>query len=337
MSSLEWYFILTATVWDVEVEMQHILFMFYILFFATGFMGTAALAVLRFRIQSRLLGPLLLFQIVFLAALGMTLIYFYLQNVSAELGLISIVVMNIVMVLNAALYGIVLAVVRRLSLLPISTTQFSSILFRAALITASLSILKIAANILFVDLSAAGSPLAATISEASAWSLGGYILNTFSMLFFGIAAVRFKPTSGEPKIIGSLLRGYGICILIFTPAGIAEYIIETLEMPGLPFLSLDHFFYLAWNLVSMSIAVRLFRPLKGGNYAEDPVPEERARVLRLSSREREAAVLISRGMSNKEIAAELGISPATVRTHIYNLYQKAGARSRVELLNKLKV
>jgi len=156
------------------------------------------------------------------------------------------------------------------------------------------------------------------------------------MVFFGIAAVRFKPASGEPKIMKSLLKGYGICTLVFAPLGMAEYVIELQGIPGLPFLSLDHFFYLAWNLVSMSAAVRLFRPSKGGHYDEDPVPEERVRVFGLSSREREAAVLISRGMSNKEIAAELGISPATVRTHIYNLYQKAGARSRVELLNKLK-
>jgi DNA-binding NarL/FixJ family response regulator len=45
--------------------------------------------------------------------------------------------------------------------------------------------------------------------------------------------------------------------------------------------------------------------------------------------------MIARGLANKEIAAELNISPATVRTHIYNLYRKAEARSRVELINKL--
>ena len=78
--------------------MQHILFIFYIIFFATGFMGASALIVLRFRIKSRLIGPLLLFQVLFLAALGLTLIYFYLQNVSAGLMVVSIVVMNSIMV-----------------------------------------------------------------------------------------------------------------------------------------------------------------------------------------------------------------------------------------------
>ena len=68
----------------------------------------------------------------------------------------------------------------------------------------------------------------------------------------------------------------------------------------------------------------------------DSVPEERIRALGLSTREVEMSIMIARGLANKEIAGELGISPATVRTHIYNLYQKVGARSRVELLNKLR-
>jgi DNA-binding NarL/FixJ family response regulator len=46
--------------------------------------------------------------------------------------------------------------------------------------------------------------------------------------------------------------------------------------------------------------------------------------------------MIARGMVNKQIASELGISPATVRTHIYNLFQKAGATSRIGLLNALR-
>jgi DNA-binding CsgD family transcriptional regulator len=57
--------------------------------------------------------------------------------------------------------------------------------------------------------------------------------------------------------------------------------------------------------------------------------------LGLTERERSMVEMIARGLANKEIASELGISPATVRTHIYNLYRKVGARSRVELLNRI--
>jgi DNA-binding CsgD family transcriptional regulator len=132
------------------------------------------------------------------------------------------------------------------------------------------------------------------------------------------------------------MKAYGLCALVFAPMGLVEFAVDAAFLPWLPSLSTDHFFYLAWNIVSMTAAVRLFTPGEGGVPMLDSVPEERMRSLGLSAREAEMAVLIARGLANKEIAADLGISPATVRTHIYNLYQKAGARSRVELLNKLR-
>lgn len=299
-------------------------------------MGTAALAVLRFRIKSRLIKPLLFFQVIFLTALGLTLVYFYQQNLSASSSRGLPLLMSIIMVLNAALYAVVIVVVRRLANMSREAGRLTKILYTAAVASASLSILKIFANVFIVVFSTAGISFATVMAEANAWSLGGYILNTVSMFLFGISAVRSFSISGEPKIIGTLVRGYGICTLVFALLGLTEYFIEALELPSLPILSLDHFYYLAWNIISMTAVVRLFRPSEN---TEDPggaVPEERVRALNLSPREKEAAVLISRGMSNKEIAAELCISLATVRTHIYNLYKKAGARSRVELLNKLK-
>jgi DNA-binding CsgD family transcriptional regulator len=40
---------------------------------------------------------------------------------------------------------------------------------------------------------------------------------------------------------------------------------------------------------------------------------------------------LCRGLSKKEIAAELGISPATVKRHVEGIYQKAGVHDRVRL------
>ena len=82
--------------------------------------------------------------------------------------------------------------------------------------------------------------------------------------------------------------------------------------------------------------MRLLRPSESGTPVLEAVPEERVRSLGLSAREVEMAVMIGRGLTNKEIAEELYISPATVRTHIYNLYQKVGAGSRIELINMLR-
>lgn len=49
---------------------------------------------------------------------------------------------------------------------------------------------------------------------------------------------------------------------------------------------------------------------------------------RLSYREWEVVGLVEEGMSNAEIAAALWISPATVRTHLENIYAKLRVRSR---------
>ena len=48
----------------------------------------------------------------------------------------------------------------------------------------------------------------------------------------------------------------------------------------------------------------------------------------LSKREREILSRVARGQDGPEIASELVVSPATVRTHIGNAIRKLGARSR---------
>jgi DNA-binding NarL/FixJ family response regulator len=52
----------------------------------------------------------------------------------------------------------------------------------------------------------------------------------------------------------------------------------------------------------------------------------------LSPRERAVALLIAGGLSNKDVARELGLSPSTVKTHVHNIFQKLGVRSRQSLI-----
>jgi DNA-binding NarL/FixJ family response regulator len=52
---------------------------------------------------------------------------------------------------------------------------------------------------------------------------------------------------------------------------------------------------------------------------------------RLSEREQMVAALVSRGLRNRQIAAELKISENTVKRHLQSIFSKTGVRDRLEL------
>ncbi len=84
--------------------------------------------------------------------------------------------------------------------------------------------------------------------------------------------------------------------------------------------------------------------LKGGSYFSPEVAKEIVEQLRspqrgraepfsvLSGREREVLLLIAEGLSAKEIAVDLGISPKTVEAHRTNVMRKLGAHKATELV-----
>ena len=51
----------------------------------------------------------------------------------------------------------------------------------------------------------------------------------------------------------------------------------------------------------------------------------------LTSQETRVALLVGRGMTNREVAAALFLSPKTVEHHLSSVYRKRGLRSRTEL------
>jgi DNA-binding NarL/FixJ family response regulator len=55
-------------------------------------------------------------------------------------------------------------------------------------------------------------------------------------------------------------------------------------------------------------------------------------VSEVTDREREVLALVAGGLSNDEIAANLGISKATARTHVSRIMTKIGARDRAQLV-----
>jgi DNA-binding NarL/FixJ family response regulator len=70
------------------------------------------------------------------------------------------------------------------------------------------------------------------------------------------------------------------------------------------------------------------------SFAEMPKPPAANDTDQLSSRELEILALVAEGCPNKEIAARLFISNATVRTHLMHIYEKLHVRCRTEAAAK---
>jgi two-component system nitrate/nitrite response regulator NarP len=52
----------------------------------------------------------------------------------------------------------------------------------------------------------------------------------------------------------------------------------------------------------------------------------------LTPRENEVVLLVGTGISNKEIAQQLGLTVGTVKIHMHSIFRKTGARRRTELV-----
>ncbi|MFN3705917.1 MAG: response regulator transcription factor [Thermoflexales bacterium] len=57
---------------------------------------------------------------------------------------------------------------------------------------------------------------------------------------------------------------------------------------------------------------------------------------RLTEREREVLRGMAQGLSNKEVARQLGLAPRTVDFHVGNILQKLGVVSRLEAVRWAK-
>ncbi|MER7185077.1 response regulator transcription factor [Streptomyces hyaluromycini] len=71
-------------------------------------------------------------------------------------------------------------------------------------------------------------------------------------------------------------------------------------------------------------------------FRAQPEPQETAacpEMTELTPREREVTRMVALGMSTEEVARELIIGEATVRTHLYRVRTKLGVRDRAELVS----
>jgi DNA-binding NarL/FixJ family response regulator len=85
------------------------------------------------------------------------------------------------------------------------------------------------------------------------------------------------------------------------------------------------------SLLDPVVQARLLEAV--GAAAPVPAPAPRQLPDELTPREAEVLSLIARGLSNREIAAQLFVSEATVKTHINHVFAKIGARDRAQAVH----
>jgi DNA-binding NarL/FixJ family response regulator len=88
---------------------------------------------------------------------------------------------------------------------------------------------------------------------------------------------------------------------------------------------------------SAHAAASLFRQVAALAQATPGGADADACRLLLSRRELQIARLIERGLTNKQIARQLGIEPATVKNHVHNLCDKLQVHRRGEVAARLRV
>ncbi|MET0341328.1 MAG: helix-turn-helix transcriptional regulator [Polyangiales bacterium] len=85
------------------------------------------------------------------------------------------------------------------------------------------------------------------------------------------------------------------------------------------------------HLVDMVSPLLHIAEMLGAAPASDPVDERFAERYRLTSRELELVVFVTKGLHNSEIALLAGISPNTVRNFLVKIFEKVGVCNRAEL------
>ncbi len=125
-------------------------------------------------------------------------------------------------------------------------------------------------------------------------------------------------------------------VLIVTTFDLDEYVFEAIRAGASGFLLKDapadeliraiRVVAEGQALLAPSVTRRLVE-----EFARRPRPAERpAAFSELTPRELEVLGLLARGLSNVEIAAELVVGDATVKTHVARILQKLGLRDRVQ-------
>lgn len=161
------------------------------------------------------------------------------------------------------------------------------------------------------------------------------IIMLLFLLFFSLySIIGIKKMQIKNKKLVLLVSIFSLLYLFF---GIFDGIQEKIDFITLPEgFSFSSVFILVFSVFSILIGLKYDNKSQISNdIFFKTLDREKMYKFKISEREEEIVKKIIEGKTNKEIAHELFISLSTVRTHIYNIFQKTGAKNRIDVINIL--
>lgn len=164
---------------------------------------------------------------------------------------------------------------------------------------------------------------------ASVWY---FISFTFMLIFGYVLLKRVWRTDRRNFMVGFLVFatvGYGETLIslpwtlrttVVAPAMERDFLFSSIPFALYGIFLINYFLHYP---ISTSIGM-------------DDLSEEFLSQYGITDREHEIILKVVQGKSNADIASELFISLATVKTHLHNIYKKIGVDSRYDLLAKLR-
>lgn len=145
----------------------------------------------------------------------------------------------------------------------------------------------------------------------------------------GVEATRVLAQRGErPRIV--VLTTFDLDEYVYSAlhAGASAFLLKDAQPEVL--LSAIRDVHAGDAVVAPSATRRMLERFLVTHSPSDPLDDQRLAVL--TEREREVLGLIAGGRSNSEIAAELFLAEATVKTHVGRILAKTASRDRVQLV-----
>ncbi|HET6536120.1 MAG TPA: response regulator transcription factor [Sphingomicrobium sp.] len=158
---------------------------------------------------------------------------------------------------------------------------------------------------------------------------GVELLKTASNLEPGCILLDIRMPGMDGLEVQTALRdkGVGLPVVIMTGHGDVGLAVQAMKAGAVDFIEKPFEKAVLLSAIEQGME-RLMRATRDGSRAE----EAGVRLQVLTPREREVLDGLARGLPNKTIAYDLGISPRTVEIHRANLMTKLGVRSLSEAL-----